>query len=172
MMDVTKVEDRDMNRDPITGAPGAHPIGTGVGAASGAVAGAAMGSVAGPLGATVAGLVGAVVGGLAGKEVGEAVNPTAEDPYWENYWRESYRAEPYYQKGYTYEDYAAAYRVAYIRHSHDPDLTWGHVEAELQAEWELTKGASRLDWKDAWQAAHAAWIRIEDQLPPQKEQAS
>ena len=31
-------EDRDLNRDPITDEPGAHPIGTGVGATGGAVA--------------------------------------------------------------------------------------------------------------------------------------
>src|SRR5690606_41793317 len=33
----------DLNADPITGEPGAHPVGTGVGAAGGAVAGAAVG---------------------------------------------------------------------------------------------------------------------------------
>src|SRR5688500_11089294 len=34
-------EERDLNRDPITEEPGAHPIGTGIGATGGAVAGAA-----------------------------------------------------------------------------------------------------------------------------------
>ena len=37
-----KNANRDMNRDPISGAPGAHPVGTGVGATGGAVAGAAV----------------------------------------------------------------------------------------------------------------------------------
>ena len=46
------------NRDPITGAPGAHPVGTGLGATGGALAGAAAGSLAGPVG-TVVGLVAA-----------------------------------------------------------------------------------------------------------------
>ena len=32
----------DLNRDPISGTPGAHPVGTGAGAASGSVAGAAI----------------------------------------------------------------------------------------------------------------------------------
>ena len=32
----------DANRDPITGTPGAHPVGTGVGAAGGGSAGAAI----------------------------------------------------------------------------------------------------------------------------------
>jgi len=30
----------DLNRDPLSGTPGAHPLGTGTGAASGGVAGA------------------------------------------------------------------------------------------------------------------------------------
>ena len=42
------------NLDPITGAPGAHPVGTGIGAAAGGVAaGAAVGSVAGPVGTVI-----------------------------------------------------------------------------------------------------------------------
>src|SRR5258705_8003526 len=73
---------RDSNPDPITGAPGAHPIGTGVGAAGAGAAGAAIGAVAGPVGAAVGAVVGAVAGGLAGKGVAEAVNPTEEDAYW------------------------------------------------------------------------------------------
>jgi hypothetical protein len=44
-------ESKDANRDPITGAPGSHPVGTGLGAAAGGMAaGAAAGSVAGPAG--------------------------------------------------------------------------------------------------------------------------
>ena len=39
-----------MNRDPITGTPGSHPLGTGVGATGGALAGAAIGSLFGPIG--------------------------------------------------------------------------------------------------------------------------
>ena len=44
--------EEDQNRDPISGAPGAHPLGTGAGAASGGVAGAAVGlAVGGPVAA-------------------------------------------------------------------------------------------------------------------------
>lgn len=75
----TRTEAEALNLDPITGAPGSHPIGTGIGATGGAAAGMAIGSmVAGPLGSAVGGAVGALAGGLAGKGVGEAVNPTAE----------------------------------------------------------------------------------------------
>lgn len=39
------------NKDLITGEPGSHPVGTGVGASGGAVTGAAVGTmVAGPVG--------------------------------------------------------------------------------------------------------------------------
>ena len=33
---------KDLNEDPITGEPGSHPVGTGLGAAGGAAAGAAL----------------------------------------------------------------------------------------------------------------------------------
>jgi hypothetical protein len=73
----------DLHADPISGAPGAHPVGTGIGAmAGGAAAGAAIGAIAGPVGAVVGVAVGAVVGGLAGKGVAEAIDSTAEETYW------------------------------------------------------------------------------------------
>ena len=52
-------ETRDMNRDPITGAPGSHPLGTGVGATGGAVAGGLVGAPFGPIGMLVGGARGA-----------------------------------------------------------------------------------------------------------------
>jgi hypothetical protein len=66
------------NLDPITGAPGAHPVGVGLGAAVGGIAaGAAAGTVAaGPLGTVVGAAVGAVAGGLGGKAVAEHFDPT------------------------------------------------------------------------------------------------
>jgi uncharacterized protein (TIGR02271 family) len=71
--------DGSANRDPITGTPGAHPVGTGVGAIAGGVAaGAAVGTVAGPIGTAVGAAVGAVAGGLAGKGVAEEVDPTID----------------------------------------------------------------------------------------------
>src|SRR6188508_1869721 len=82
-MKATTTPSRDMNRDPITGEPGSHPVGTGVGAAGGGAAGAAIGSVGGPVGTAVGAVIGAVAGGLAGKGVAEAIDPTAENAYWE-----------------------------------------------------------------------------------------
>lgn len=66
----------DSNPDPITGEPGAHPVGVAGGSTGGALAGAAIGAVGGPVGAAVGGAIGAVAGGLAGKGVAESVNPT------------------------------------------------------------------------------------------------
>src|SRR3954470_2056865 len=103
---------KDSNPDAITGAPGSHPIGTGVGAAGAGAAGAAIGSVVPGVGTAVGGAVGAVVGavagGLAGKAVAEAVNPTEEDAYW----RDNFSSRPY-ASGSTYDDFAPAYRYGY-----------------------------------------------------------
>jgi uncharacterized protein (TIGR02271 family) len=68
---------QDANRDPITGEPRSHPLGTGAGAAlGGAAAGAAAGSVAGPVGTGIGAAAGAIAGGLGGKAVAEHFNPT------------------------------------------------------------------------------------------------
>jgi len=149
-------EDKDLNRDPITDEPGAHPVGTGIGATGGAVAGAAAGSIGGPIGVAVGGVVGAVVGGLAGKAAGEAVNPTAEEAYW----RENYLREPYYEKGRSFDDYAPAYRLGLTgRTRYEGD--WESAEPRLASEWEANRAGSSLDWKRAQPASRAAWERVD-----------
>ena len=148
---------QDMNRDPISGAPGAHPIGTGVGATGGAVAGAAIGSVVGPVGTVVGGVVGAVAGGLAGKGVGEAVNPTAEDAYW----RQAYSSEPYHNPQFSYDDYGPAYKVGYDTRGKYAGQTWEQAQSALQNDWDHSKGASRLAASDAMRATKAAWDRVD-----------
>ena len=154
-------ETRDMNRDPISGAPGSHPLGTGVGATGGAVAGATIGAAGGPVGMAVGGAIGAVVGGLAGHAVGEAVDPTAEDAYW----RSTYENEPYRASGYDYNDYGPAYKLGYEGRGRYADRNFTDVEDKLAAEWEETKGESRLAWNDAKHATRAAWHRVENVLP-------
>ena len=64
--------DEAAHPDPITGEPGAHPVGVGVGAVGAGIAGAAIGMIAGPVGALIGAAIGAVAGGLAGKEVASA----------------------------------------------------------------------------------------------------
>lgn len=148
-------EDKDLNRDPITDEPGAHPVGTGVGATGGAVAGAAAGSIGGPVSAAIGGVVGAVVGGLAGKAAAEAVNPTAEEAHW----RQNYNREPYYEQGLSFDDYGPAYRLGLTGRTRYQD--WDTAEPNLESEWESARGGSSLSWPQALPASRAAWNRID-----------
>src|ERR1035437_5064413 len=116
-----RIDTPERNPDPITKAPGSHPVGTGVGAAAGGAAGigaavatgAAIGTAAGPVGtvvgAAVGAAVGAVAGGLVGKGVAEQINPTIEEAYW----REHYRTRPYLTPGMSHDDYGPAYRYGW-----------------------------------------------------------
>ncbi|MDB5730771.1 MAG: hypothetical protein JWQ03_666 [Variovorax sp.] len=144
----------DTHPDPITGAPGAHPVGTGVGATGGALAGAAVGAMAGPVGAAVGLVAGAVMGGLGGKAAAEGVNPTAEDTHW----RENYDREPYYEAGRSYDDYRPAYEMGWSgRVAGDADFDT--AEPALSSEWNRRRGSSSLDWSQARHASRAAWDR-------------
>jgi uncharacterized protein (TIGR02271 family) len=145
---------RDSNPDPITGAPGSHPIGTGVGAAGGGTAGALIGSAAGPVGTAIGAVVGAVAGGLAGKGVGEMIDPTAEDAYW----RENYKTRPY-ASGSTYDEYAPAYRMGWESSQRFKGHTFEQAEPNLKSDWERAKGKSKLSWDKAKFAVRDAWDR-------------
>jgi len=147
------------NRDPITGAPGAHPVGTGLGAAAGGMAaGAAAGTVAGPVGTVVGAAVGAVVGGLAGKGIAEKIDPTIEEAYW----RENYVSRPYISKSYTYDDYGPAYMYGVDNYSRYQGRKFDDVEGELSRDWQRAKGKSRLAWDDAKHAVKDSWHRLSD----------
>lgn len=144
------------NRDPLSGAPGAHPVGVGVGAAAGGMAaGAAVGTVAGPVGTAVGAVVGAVVGGLAGKGVAEAIDPTVEDAYW----RDNYASRDYVAQGRSYDDYGPAY--GYGVQQYQPDRSFDDVESDLADGWMGARGNSTLGWGEASHAARDAWDRID-----------
>jgi hypothetical protein len=152
----------DTNRDPITGAPGAHPVGVGAGATGGGVAGAAVGAaVGGPPGAVVGAAVGAVAGGLAGKGVAEAVNPTAEDTYW----RKNFTTRPYFVAGEAYDIYQPAYRHGWESYTRYKGRKFDAVEPDLKRDWEKTPHAKHLTWEKAKHAARDAWHRVERILP-------
>lgn len=162
---MTKIDDerrldaKDDNRDPISGAPGAHPVGVGAGAvAGGAAAGAAAGTVAGPVGTVVGAAIGAVAGGLAGKAVAEAIDPTAEDAYW----RDNYTREPYYQSGRTYDDYEPAYRAGYETYaSSDRPRTFEEVERDIEDAYNARRPREGITWDEARRPARAAWDRVD-----------
>lgn len=158
-MGTTNLNDRNANRDPLTGAPGSHPIGTGLGAAAGGVAaGAAAGSVAGPVGTAIGAIAGAVVGGLAGKGVAEMIDPTAEEAYW----RDNYSSRPYVQDGATFDDYGPAYRYGVDNYARYGDRPFDVVEPDLRRDWDRARGNSSLSWDNAKHATRDSWQRISD----------
>lgn len=157
----TTDQNRDLNRDPLTGEPGSHPVGTGLGAAGGAATGAAIGSVGGPIGTAVGGVIGAIAGGLAGKGVAEAVDPTAEDAYW----RENYNNESYIDRDSSYDDYEPAYRAGYTNYASREGRSYDEVEDNIGRTWDQVKGNSRLGWEKAKHATRAAWDRVERAIP-------
>ena len=152
--------DHDSNPDPITGAPGSHPVGTGLGAVGAGAAGAAIGSMVGPVGTVVGAVAGAVVGGLAGKAAAESIDPTVEDTYW----RENYRDRTY-TSGTDYDTWQPAYRYGWESRGRYADRRFDEVEPELQKNWNTTKAKSSLGWDKARHAARDAWDRVEMAIP-------
>lgn len=160
-MDQTKpTQDDQANRDPITGAPGAHPVGVGVGAAAGGMAaGAAAGTLtAGPVGTVVGAAVGAVVGGLGGKAVAERIDPTVSS----DYWRENHAKQAYYTEGREYDAYEPAYRLGSQDRSAGlyANRSFDEVEPHLAKDYEAMRGESHATWEDAKHAVRAAWDRV------------
>ena len=150
----------DANRDPLTGAPGAHPVGTGIGAAlGGAAAGAAAGTVVGPVGTVVGAALGAIVGGLAGKGVAEVVDPTVE----ETYWRENFMDRPY-ANGASFDDYGPAYAYGVDGYRKYPGSSFDDVETNLARDWNTAGGKSSLDWANARIATREAWERLSNSV--------
>jgi len=147
--------DRDLNPDPITGAPGSHPIGTGIGAAGAGAVGAAIGAVGGPVGSLAGAAIGAIVGGLAGKGVAEAIDPTAEEAFW----RENYRSREYVAEHHTFDDYHPAYQLGWEGRKRHHARDFSEVEHDLGRDWDKIRGKSTLDWDRAKPATRDAWDR-------------
>lgn len=148
----------DANRDPLSGEPGAHPVGTGVGAAGGGLAGVAIGgAIGGPVGAAIGGAIGAAAGGLAGKGIAEGVNPTEEDAYW----RENYRTRDYADSNLAYDQYQPAYRYGWESRGRYADRKWDQAQNDLERGWDKARGESKLTWQQAKNATRDAWDRVE-----------
>jgi phage tail tape-measure protein len=162
-----RTNDPAVNPDPITKAPGAHPMGAGVGAAVGGAAvggaaaaiavGAAAGSVAGPIGTVVGAIGGAVVGGMVGKDVAERVNPSAEHEYWKS----NYSTRPYARDGAPYDEYAPAYQYGWESRQKNAGKNFSQIEQDLGQGWDKAKGKSKLGWSDAKGPTRDAWDRID-----------
>lgn len=160
----------DSNPDPITGEPGAHPVGVAGGATGGALAGAAIGAIGGPVGSAIGGAIGAVAGGLAGKGAAEAVNPTEEDGYWRN----EHKSRPYFQSGRSYDDYSPAYRYGWESASR-PEYhgrRFEDVESDLGHGWDKARGNTRNEWGDMKHATRDAFERVQNRMSPGMTRAS
>ena len=159
MEDLDKTMDTGSNRDPITGTPGAHPVGTGVGALlGGAAAGAAVGTVVGPVGTVIGAAVGAIAGGLVGKGVAETIDPTREAAHW----RDNYSSRPYVAAGSSYDDYGPAYGYGVSAYSQHPGRSFDEAESDLARGWGSARGTSSLTWEHAKDATRDAWKRVSD----------
>lgn len=155
---MTKESREDLNADPITGEPGSHPIGTGIGGVGGAAAGAAIGTMAGPLGTLIGGAIGAIVGGGVGHAAAEAIDPTREEAYW----RAEHANADYYREGHDFDrDLHPAYAVGYANRARYPaGARFEDHESDLERSWHEVKGESRLAWNEARRASRDAWNRI------------
>lgn len=158
--DIDPKSNPERNPDPVTGEPGSHPVGTGVGATGAGIIGTAVGvAVGGPIGGAIGAVVGSAAGGLLGKSVAETLDPTVE----EEYWRNNYHTRPYVEKDYSFDDYSPAYRTGYEGYStySQQGLSYQDAEPHLRQRYEQEYGSSRLHWDKARHASQDAWYRIE-----------
>ena len=150
--------ERDDNADPITGEPGAHPVGTGLGTVvGGAAAGVGAGALGGPIGAAVGAVVGGVIGGFAGKEIAEEIDPTVE----EHYWRHEYVNRDYYDDNVAYGTVKPAYQFGWEARCRHVGRSWDDAEADVRREWEASKHSKSMSWDRAQGPIHDAWDRVE-----------
>ena len=147
--------------DPITGEPGSHPVGTGIGTASGAATGAAIGALGGPIGMAIGAIAGGVTGAAVGHGVGEAVDPTEEDAYWRN----NYRDRDYVQDNEPYETYGDAYTYgthAGMRRDEPFEQNEGELATAYRKHVEqVGEGThTRTEWSKARGAVKDAYNRV------------
>jgi uncharacterized protein YcfJ len=141
----------------VPGSDISHPAGTVLGGTGGAAAGGTLGALAGgPIGAAIGAVVGGIAGAMGGRVAAENLNPEDEDAYW----RENYYKFEYVEPGERYEDYEPAYRYGREAHLRFPSQRFDEIEAELERDWDSTRGQSRLAWDRARRPVRDAWDRI------------
>lgn len=85
----------------------------------------------------------------------------------DNRWRDQFKSSSYYDKSADFDrDYRPAYRYGTFSRHRYSDRTWdSSLENDLARDWDRTKGASRLTWEKAKDAAKDAWHGVERKLP-------
>lgn len=100
---------------------------------------------------------GGVSAGAAAGSVAAPIDPTAEEAYW----RTQYTREPYYERGYTFDDYYPAYRTGWEGRARYEGRTYDQVERDLQRDYQRNRASSQLDWSRNRHAVRAAWERFD-----------
>ena len=96
-------------------------------------------------------------GSASGRGIADMLDPAGEEAYW----RENYATQPWYEAGFTYDDYHPGYRTGWEGRARYEGLSFDEVERELRAAYERTCRASRLGWDRNRHAARAAWNRFD-----------
>ncbi|UBF26319.1 glycine zipper family protein [Kovacikia minuta CCNUW1] len=81
----------------------------------------------------------------------------------DDYWRQNYNTQPYYERNMTYDRYQPAYQTGYEGYVHyqNQGKTYDEVEPELQRNYERNYGSSGLGWDKAKHAVRDAWYRLD-----------
>ena len=103
---------------------------------------------------------------LGGRGIAEMLDPAGE----ETYWRENYATQPYYEAGFTYDDYHPGYRIGWEGRARYEGRSFVEVERELKAAYERNARGSRLGWDRNRHAARAAWDRFDAADPFERSQ--
>ena len=96
----------------------------------------------------------------------ERVDPAVEEAFW----RENYLREPYYERGYTFDDYYPAYRTGWEGRMRYAGLTYEQCERDLQRDYQRNRGKSQLEWAKNRHAVRAGWDRFEHTDPFERSQ--
>jgi hypothetical protein len=96
----------------------------------------------------------------------ERVNPAVE----ETYWRTNYLREPYYERGYAFDDYLPGYRTGWEGRIRYEGRTYEQCERDLQRDYQRNRGKSQLDWAKCRHAVRAGWDRFEHTDPFERSQ--
>lgn len=152
----------DKHIDPLTGEPGFHPVGSGLGAvAGGVVTGAAAGLAGGPIAAGVGAVVGGIAGAYAGHVLAEENDPTVEH----DYWRSEYQNRDYYNPDLEYErDFGPAYQYGWESRRKFQDRQWDDVQGDMERDWIAHRASSAMDWNRAKAPAKDAWQRADSRI--------
>ena len=98
---------------------------------------------------------------LGDKAAHQKIDPSTEN----NYWKNQYENESYYEAGRKFDDYEGAYRTGYEGYGRYGDRGFERAENELKSDYERIKGNSQLAWDKAKNAVKAAWHRVENAMP-------